>query len=100
MPKRNKNNYTPGQADGNGGQTSVAITEDEQKDPNWFRSEDMSLCQLFLQTDSTYNIVSLLGEQGICQFRDLNANVNAFQRKFVNEVRRCVHIEETIGEWF
>ena len=51
-----------------------------------FRSEEMTLCQLFLQSESAYACVSELGELGLVEFRDLNPDVNAFQRKFVNEV--------------
>ncbi|CAF3706439.1 unnamed protein product [Rotaria sp. Silwood1] len=39
---------------------------------------------------------SELGELGIVQFRDLNPNVNSFQRKFVNEVRRCEEMERKL----
>uniref|UniRef100_A0A8C2I1I0 V-type proton ATPase subunit a n=1 Tax=Cyprinus carpio TaxID=7962 RepID=A0A8C2I1I0_CYPCA len=60
-----------------------------------FRSEEVCLVQIFLQTGSAYNCVSELGELGIVEFRDLNPNVNAFQRKFVNEVRRCEELEKT-----
>uniref|UniRef100_A0AAY4C0X0 V-type proton ATPase subunit a n=1 Tax=Denticeps clupeoides TaxID=299321 RepID=A0AAY4C0X0_9TELE len=63
-----------------------------------FRSEEVCLVQLFLQSDSAYNCVSELGELGIVEFRDLNPNVNAFQRKFVGEVRRCEEMEKTFGE--
>ena len=52
-----------------------------------FRSEEMALCQLFLQSEAAYSCVSELGELGLVQFRDLNPETNAFQRKFVNEVR-------------
>lgn len=62
-----------------------------------FRSEEVCLVQLFLQTGSAYNCVSELGELGIVEFRDLNPNVNAFQRKYVNEVRRCEELEKTFG---
>lgn len=69
----------------------------------------MALCQLFIQPEAAYNIVSELGEIGAVQFSDvgrkkphsniieslicksnvqLTPNVNALQRKFVNEVRR------------
>merc|ERR1712004_220556 len=58
-----------------------------------FRSEEMSLCQLFLQSEAAYACVSELGELGLVQFRDLNPDTNAFQRKFVNEVRRCDEME-------
>merc|ERR1711881_644297 len=61
-----------------------------------FRSEEMALCQLFLQSEAAYNCVSELGELGIVQFEDLNPDVNAFQRKFVNEVRRCDEMERKL----
>ncbi|RUS74587.1 hypothetical protein EGW08_017647 [Elysia chlorotica] len=61
-----------------------------------FRSEEMQLCQLLLQTEATYACISELGELGLVQFKDLNANVNAFQRKFVNEVRRCEEMERKL----
>ncbi|CAG0900787.1 unnamed protein product, partial [Cyprideis torosa] len=61
-----------------------------------FRSEEMTLCQLFLQSEASYACVSELGELGLVQFRDLNPDVNAFQRKFVNEVRRCDEMERKL----
>ncbi|XP_011211500.1 V-type proton ATPase 116 kDa subunit a 1 [Bactrocera dorsalis] len=61
-----------------------------------FRSEEMALCQMFIQPEAAYTSVSELGETGCVQFRDLNSNVNAFQRKFVTEVRRCDELERKI----
>jgi len=61
-----------------------------------FRSEEMALCQLFIQPEAAYTSVSELGETGTVQFRDLNPDVNAFQRKFVNEVRRCDEMERKL----
>ncbi|XP_077967599.1 V-type proton ATPase 116 kDa subunit a 1-like isoform X2 [Styela clava] len=61
-----------------------------------FRSEEMCLAQLYLQTEAAYACVSELGELGLVQFRDLNPDVNAFQRKFVNEVRRCDEMERKL----
>lgn len=61
-----------------------------------FRSELMSLCQLYLQSEATYNCVSELGTLGMVEFKDLNQNVNTFQRKFVNEVRRCDEMERKL----
>ncbi|XP_017765191.1 PREDICTED: V-type proton ATPase 116 kDa subunit a [Eufriesea mexicana] len=61
-----------------------------------FRSEQMALCQLFIQPEAAYLSVSELGETGTVQFRDLNGNVNYFQRKFVNEVRRCDEMERKL----
>uniref|UniRef100_A0A3Q0SBB6 V-type proton ATPase subunit a n=1 Tax=Amphilophus citrinellus TaxID=61819 RepID=A0A3Q0SBB6_AMPCI len=63
-----------------------------------FRSEEVCLVQLFLQSGSAYNCVSELGELGLVEFRDLNPSVNAFQRKFVSEVRRCEDLEKTFRE--
>ncbi len=37
-----------------------------------FRSEEMALCQLFIQPETVYNSVSALGEAGIVEFRDVN----------------------------
>uniref|UniRef100_A0AAQ4P5U8 V-type proton ATPase subunit a n=1 Tax=Gasterosteus aculeatus aculeatus TaxID=481459 RepID=A0AAQ4P5U8_GASAC len=61
-----------------------------------FRSEEVCLVQLFLQSGSAYNCVSELGELGLVEFRDLNPSVNSFQRKFVGEVRRCEELEKTL----
>ncbi|XP_044727031.1 V-type proton ATPase 116 kDa subunit a1 isoform X2 [Chrysoperla carnea] len=61
-----------------------------------FRSEEMALCQLFIQPEAAYFSVSELGETGTVQFRDLNADVNSFQRKFVSEVRRCDEMERKL----
>uniref|UniRef100_A0A671S337 V-type proton ATPase subunit a n=1 Tax=Sinocyclocheilus anshuiensis TaxID=1608454 RepID=A0A671S337_9TELE len=61
-----------------------------------FRSEEMTLAQLFLQSESAYCCVSELGEVGMVQFRDLNPDVNVFQRKFVNEVRRCEEMDRKL----
>uniref|UniRef100_G1KI22 V-type proton ATPase subunit a n=2 Tax=Anolis carolinensis TaxID=28377 RepID=G1KI22_ANOCA len=60
-----------------------------------FRSEEVCLAQLFLQSSSAYACVSELGERGLVEFRDLNPHVNAFQRRYVGEVRRCEDMEKT-----
>ncbi|XP_042333829.1 V-type proton ATPase 116 kDa subunit a3 isoform X1 [Sceloporus undulatus] len=60
-----------------------------------FRSEEMCLAQLFLQSGSAYACISELGEQGLVEFHDLNPHVNAFQRRYVGEVRRCEDMEKT-----
>ncbi|XP_049635017.1 V-type proton ATPase 116 kDa subunit a 1 isoform X3 [Suncus etruscus] len=61
-----------------------------------FRSEEMTLAQLFLQSEAAYCCVSELGELGKVQFRDLNPDMNVFQRKFVNEVRRCEEMDRKL----
>ena len=37
-----------------------------------FRSEEMCLTQLFLQSEAAYNCVAELGELGLVQFRDVS----------------------------
>jgi len=61
-----------------------------------YRSEHMRLCQLFLSSEASFSCVSELGELGLVQFRDLNPGMNSFQRKFVNEVRRCDDMERVL----
>ncbi|GCB79686.1 hypothetical protein scyTo_0018789, partial [Scyliorhinus torazame] len=56
----------------------------------------MCLVQLFFQTETAYCYVNELGELGLVQFRDLNPGIIAFQRKFVNEVRRCEEMERIL----
>ncbi|XP_076125940.1 V-type proton ATPase 116 kDa subunit a 2-like isoform X1 [Alosa pseudoharengus] len=62
-----------------------------------FRSEEMCLAQLFLQSGSAYDCISELGELGLAEFRDLNPSVNTFQRKFVTEIKRCEDMERILG---
>ncbi|XP_057687516.1 V-type proton ATPase 116 kDa subunit a [Corythoichthys intestinalis] len=61
------------------------------------RGEEMCLAQLFLQSGSAYDCIGDLGELGIVEFRDLNPSVNAFQRKYVNEIKRCEEMERILG---
>lgn len=49
-----------------------------------YRSEKMSLCQLFLHADSAYNTVGMLGELGIVQLIDVSLDGMA-GRNFVVE---------------
>ncbi|GMS88009.1 hypothetical protein PENTCL1PPCAC_10184, partial [Pristionchus entomophagus] len=64
--------------------------------PGIFRSEEVCLAQLFLQSEAAYTCVAELGELGLVQFRDLNPDTSSFQRKFVSEVRRCDEMERKL----
>ncbi|WKY01208.1 hypothetical protein Q1695_015316 [Nippostrongylus brasiliensis] len=70
--------------------------EPEPDQPGIYRSEQMTLAQLFLQSEAAYQCVAELGELGLVQFRDLNPDTSAFQRKYVNEVRRCDEMERKL----
>ncbi|XP_076258218.1 V-type proton ATPase 116 kDa subunit a 1-like [Rhynchophorus ferrugineus] len=61
-----------------------------------FRSEEMALLQLFIQPEVAYQVVSELGEVGCLQFRDLNEDVNLFQREYANDISRCNEMERQI----
>jgi V-type H+-transporting ATPase subunit a len=61
-----------------------------------FRSEEMSLIQLYIPYELAPSTCNLLGEQGLIEFRDLNPQVNAFQRSFVGEIRRFVELERKL----
>ncbi|XP_017783238.1 PREDICTED: V-type proton ATPase 116 kDa subunit a-like [Nicrophorus vespilloides] len=61
-----------------------------------FRSEEMVLAQIFIQPEAAYPLMSELGALGIVQFRDLNKDVNSFQRKFAAEVIRCDDMERKL----
>lgn len=40
-----------------------------------FRSEEMALCQLFIQPETAYHFVAALGEAGIVEFRDVRNKI-------------------------
>merc|ERR1712142_1406640 len=61
-----------------------------------FRSEDMCLVQMILNSEASYLCIAELGELGVLQFRDLNADINSFEKKFVRDVRRCEEMERQV----
>jgi V-type H+-transporting ATPase subunit a len=40
-----------------------------------FRSEEMALCQMFIQPEAAYSSISELGETGAVQFRDVSRKI-------------------------
>lgn len=56
----------------------------------------MTLIQLTIQREVVHDTVYKIGQLGMMQFQDLNKNVNAFQRDFAQEVRRCDDMERKI----
>ncbi|XP_010244989.1 PREDICTED: V-type proton ATPase subunit a1-like [Nelumbo nucifera] len=63
---------------------------------DFLRSEEMTLVQLIIPVESAHRAVSYLGELGLLQFTDLNADKSPFQRTFVNQVKRCGEISRKL----
>ncbi|CAK1546264.1 unnamed protein product [Leptosia nina] len=52
--------------------------------PTMFRSEEMVLCQLFVQPEAAYVSMYELGEAGIAQFRDVYSMITRDQKRNVS----------------
>jgi len=57
-----------------------------------YRSEDMSLLHFFIPSEIGHLTIRKLGQLGVIQFNDLNSEVNAFQRSFVEDIRKLQNI--------
>lgn len=53
-----------------------------------YRSSDMTYVQLYIPLEMSRNVVCLLGNLGLLMFRDLNKNLNEFQRTYVSQLRK------------
>ncbi|CAJ0604256.1 unnamed protein product [Cylicocyclus nassatus] len=60
------------------------------------RSEDMRFCQLIVEKEAAFNCVAELGKHPFVQFKDLNPDVNPFQRTFVRDIRRYEEMERKL----
>ncbi|WVO15822.1 hypothetical protein L204_103484 [Cryptococcus depauperatus] len=56
--------------------------------PSLFRSEEMSLVQLYIPSEVAHDTISELAEMGNFQFKDLNPTLTSFQRPFTPRLRR------------
>eukprot|EP00268_Persea_americana_P062128 TRINITY_DN793_c0_g1_i1.p1 TRINITY_DN793_c0_g1~~TRINITY_DN793_c0_g1_i1.p1 ORF type:complete len:824 (+),score=150.46 TRINITY_DN793_c0_g1_i1:177-2648(+) len=54
-----------------------------------FRSEPMQLVQIIIPIESAHQTISYLGELGLLQFKDLNADKSPFQRTYAMQIKRC-----------
>lgn len=52
------------------------------------RSEEMNLVQLIIPVESAHDSIAYLGQLGLLQFKDLNADKSPFQRTYANQVKR------------
>ncbi|KAI8004338.1 V-type proton ATPase subunit a3 [Camellia lanceoleosa] len=53
------------------------------------RSEPMQLAQLIIPIESSHRTISYLGDLGLFQFKDLNAEKSPFQRTYATQIKRC-----------
>jgi V-type H+-transporting ATPase subunit a len=61
-----------------------------------WRSEDMTLIQMTMQREAAHDTVDKLGELGLVEFKDLSSHLNAFQRQYANQVKRCEDLERIV----
>ncbi|CAD5171494.1 V-type proton ATPase subunit a3-like [Musa acuminata AAA Group] len=53
------------------------------------RSEAMQLVRIIVPVESAHLTLSYLGDLGLFQFKDLNADKSPFQRTYANQIKRC-----------
>ncbi|KAM7517231.1 hypothetical protein LguiA_006814 [Lonicera macranthoides] len=53
------------------------------------RSEQMQLVQFIIPIESAHRTISYLGDLGLFQFKDLNAERSPFQRTYAAQIKRC-----------
>ncbi|KAJ7957817.1 V-type proton ATPase subunit a [Quillaja saponaria] len=53
------------------------------------RSEPMQMAQLIIPIESAHRGISYLGDLGLFQFKDLNAEKSPFQRTYAAQIKRC-----------
>eukprot|EP00475_Leptophrys_vorax_P018606 TRINITY_DN2547_c0_g1_i1.p1 TRINITY_DN2547_c0_g1~~TRINITY_DN2547_c0_g1_i1.p1 ORF type:complete len:867 (-),score=248.28 TRINITY_DN2547_c0_g1_i1:53-2590(-) len=62
-----------------------------------FRSEPMKYVQIFVPRDQARDVVSELGKLNAIEFVDLNGDLSAFQRVFVDKIRNCDDISKQLN---
>ncbi|WCJ35271.1 V-type proton ATPase 116 kDa subunit a 1 [Euphorbia peplus] len=56
------------------------------------RSEPMQLAQLIIPIESARHTILYLGDLGLFQFKDLNAEKSPFQRTYAAQIKRCAEM--------
>eukprot|EP00744_Colponema_vietnamica_P001013 GILI01001737.1.p1 GENE.GILI01001737.1~~GILI01001737.1.p1 ORF type:complete len:847 (+),score=304.50 GILI01001737.1:163-2703(+) len=61
-----------------------------------FRSEEMVYCDVLLPPESARDFIDEMGNLGVLQFVDLNHGQSAFQRAYINYIKRCDEMERKL----
>jgi len=72
------------------------MESDKAPETTFLRSDVMSLAQFYIPSEISKQTIGALGELGLVQFRDLNKEVNAFQRAFVSDIRHYDEVSRQI----
>lgn len=72
------------------------MESDKAPETTFLRSDVMSLAQFYIPSEISKQTIGALGELGLVQFRDLNKDVNAFQRTFVSDIRHYDEVSRQI----
>ncbi|CAI4677762.1 ASG_G0040840.mRNA.1.CDS.1 [Saccharomyces cerevisiae] len=62
-----------------------------------FRSADMTYVQLYIPLEVIREVTFLLGKMSVFMVMDLNKDLTAFQRGYVNQLRRFDEVERMVG---
>ncbi|XP_037300019.1 V-type proton ATPase 116 kDa subunit a1 [Manduca sexta] len=60
------------------------------------RSDHMAFCDLYLQPEAAFEIISQLGEISCVQFLDSAPDSQSFQKTYITEVSRCAEMERKL----
>jgi len=72
------------------------MASEDAPETTFLRSDVMSLAQFYIPSEISKQTIGALGELGLVQFRDLNKDVNAFQRTFVSDIRHYDEVSRQI----
>ena len=64
-----------------------------------FRSEEMTLCQLYLQNEAAYACISELGELGIAQFKDVSCYCQLQNYHNMSQFHECNNFKGPVCVW-
>ncbi|KAL6941801.1 hypothetical protein ACO0RG_002939 [Hanseniaspora osmophila] len=86
-------NHTGAATGTSAAQGGAKYNDKNEKYEAMFRSAEMSLVEMFIPYEIARAVAYKLGDLGLIQFRDLNTKIRAFQRHFVDDIKKLDNIE-------